>query len=368
MSSLCVAEINLPNIGHNLLQVRNRAPGRKVMVAVKANAYGHGLVPVAKYLEAQGVDFLAVAFDTEGVELRKNGIRIPILVLTAVSDYEDLLKYGLTPNVYSFDSLKELKKALQGTRKKIPVHLDIDTGMGRVGFRPDEAARAVESILSDRDMTLEGVFTHLSSSDDPRDPYTRKQLDLFDGVLRLLRSKGSEPPLIHAANSGGLFNHPRSHFNMVRPGITVYGCPPDNGPPSGLDLRPALSLKTSIFNIKTVDRPTGIGYNHTFTARKGQVIATIPVGYGDGFNRLLSNRGRAIVEGHWAPIVGRISMDQTTLNVTAAPRARLGSEVVLIGGSGTKSITAGEIAKLTSTISYEVLCGLSPRVQRIYLE
>jgi alanine racemase len=368
MNSLCTAEISLRNIGHNLGQIRKRTRGRKVMVAVKANAYGHGLVPVAKYLEKLKVDFLAVAFDTEGVELRQNGIRTPILVLTAVSDYRNLRRYGLTPTVYSFESLRRISRVARGSAKRMPVHLDIDTGMGRIGIAPDQAAGAIGRILSDPGLRLEGVFTHLSSSDDRKDAYTRAQLARFDRVLALLAERGAEVPLVHAANSGGIVNFAASHFTMVRPGIAVYGCSPDNKSAGGLDLRPALSLRTRIFHLKTIARASGIGYNHTYTARKGQDIATIPVGYGDGYNRLLSNRGRAIVEGRWAPVVGRVSMDQTTLDVTRIPAARIGSEVVLIGRSGAKSVTAEQVAELTGTICYEALCALSPRVQRVYAD
>jgi len=252
-------------------------------------------------------------------------------------------------------------------KKKIPVHLDIDTGMGRIGINPAEAGRAIDQILGRDGLRLEGIFTHLSSSDNPKDPYTMKQLALFDRVLGLLEERKVSVPLIHAANSGGILNFPCCHFNMIRPGIALYGCSPDGRPDGIPGLKPLLELKTKIFHIKTVSRATGIGYNHTYTARKGQVIATIAAGYGDGYNRLLSNRGRTIVADRWAPIVGRVSMDQTTIDVTAAPSAKIGDEVVLIGRSKTKSISAADIAKLAGTISYEVFCDLSMRVKRVYV-
>jgi len=333
------------------------------MPAVKANAYGHGIVEVSKHLESIKTDYLAVAFISEGVTLRKNGIKTPILVLSAIDDIENAIRYNLTLTVYSEKLIPLIEKTCKLMKKRIKIHLDVDTGMGRIGLQPDRVLPAVKKILLSEHLIFEGIYTHFASSEDLKDPYTERQLLLFNRILQQLKYLRLTPPLIHTANSGAILNYPLSFFNMVRPGIMLYGYPPCK---TELKLDPVLSLHSCIFFLKKINLRTGIGYGHTYTAKPGELIATIPIGYGDGYNRLLSGKGKVIIKGKFAPIAGRISMDQITVNVTKIPNVKEKDPVTLIGTEGKIKITAEDIAKSIGTIPYEVLCNLNSRITRIY--
>jgi alanine racemase len=360
------AVVDFSALASNLRVLKSRVRGRKIMAAVKANAYGHGLVPTALRLQRLGIDYLAVAFASEGVRLRTSGIRTPILILSALEDADTAVRHGLSVTVYSERMIPLLERAAAARKRRLKVHLDADTGMGRIGLPPDRIIPAAERILGSRHLILEGFYTHFSSSEDRDDPYVEGQLRIFRKILSELSERGIRPPLIHAANSGAILNRPDAWFDMVRPGIALYGYPPGPGLPGAKALKPVLSLHSRIAFLKTIRKKTGIGYSHSYTARPGQVIATVPVGYGDGYDRRLSNAGRIILRDRFAPVVGRVSMDQITVDVTNVPRAAEGDPVILLGSSGRLSNTADDIARQTGTISYEVLCAISPRIERVY--
>ncbi len=369
MPLLSYAEINLANILHNINEIKRVSGCKHIIAPMKANAYGHGLVPVSKFLEKKGIEHLAVAFSSEGRILRENGIKIPILILSAIEEMNDIIKYQLIPTIYSIEFLRELKKLAKANHCRIPVHIDIDTGMGRTGIFPHETEKIFSELTEGNHLELKGLYTHLSSSDNKADPFTQKQIELFTITLGKLLSRGAHPTYIHCANSGGILNFPgtgRGPFNALRPGIMLYGCSPDNKPQKKLTLKPALSLKSQIFYLKTVKKNTAIGYNHTYRTRTTETIATVAIGYGDGFHRHLSNKGRCLVNGQWAPIVGRISMDQTTIKLPNKNFAKPGDLATFIGQDSKKKITVEEMAIELQTIPYEIFCHLNERVTRVY--
>ena len=348
---------------HNINLVRKITGNKKILVPVKANAYGHGLVEIARFLEKNKIDYLAVAFSSEGRELREEGIKIPILVFGVVDDIQDVIKYNLACTVYSVKNLRDLEKMAKSYNKKIVVHVNVDTGMGRIGISPDKIVKIARKIKSSHNLILEGLYTHFASADDTKFAYTRSQLTLFNSLIRDLNNVGIFIPLIHAANSSGILNYSNSYFNMVRPGLMIYGYSPNNKENSAI--KPTLSLKTKVFYIKTVSSGTSIGYNNTYKAKEKERIATLPIGYGDGYNRLLSNRGKAIIKDKWASVVGNISMDQTTIRISDETVNR-GADVILIGKSKTKKISVESMARQLNTIPYEVVCNLNNRIKREY--
>lgn len=364
------AQVDLEAISHNLLTIRRRIGGdRGVLAVVKANAYGHGAVSVARRLESDGVDMLGVAFPEEGIELRQAGIRTPILVLGGASPDQvpSMLGASLTPTVYSAPFLDALLAAAPpAPSPPIKFHLKVDTGMGRLGLLPDQLPDALARIAANRDrVLLDGIFTTLSCSDKPADPHTRAQVEMFNMLVERTRSAGFAPSHVHAANSGGVIDHPPSWLGMVRPGVMLYGIHP-SASSSRLDLQPALSWSASIVMLKTVPPGTPLGYARSFVTARESRIATVPVGYADGLSRSVSTGGHALVRGRRAPYAGRISMDHFTLDVTDIQDARDGDEVVLIGAQGAESVSADMMAGWTGTIAYEVLSRLGPRVPRLY--
>ena len=357
------AIIDLKNLRHNINLVRKITKNKKILVPVKANAYGHGLVEIARFLEKNKIDYLAVAFSSEGRKLREQGIKMPILVFGIVDDPEDVIKYDLACTVYSSENLRDLEKMARSYNKKIIVHVNVDTGMGRIGISPDKVVKIVKKIKSSHNLILEGLYTHFASADNEKSSYTRSQLSLFNSLIKDLNNAGIFIPLIHAANSSGILNYSDSYFNMVRPGLMIYGYSPNNKENSAI--KPTLTLKTKVFHIKTVSSGTSIGYNNNYRAKKKERIATLPIGYGDGYNRLLSNCGKAIIKDKWGFVVGNISMDQTTIRVSDETVKR-GTEVILIGKSRTKKITVESIAQQLNTIPYEIVCNLNNRIKREY--
>lgn len=348
---------------HNINLVRAITKDKKILVPVKANAYGHGLVEIARFLEKNKIDYLAVAFSSEGRELREQGIKMPILVFGIIDDPQDVINYNLTCTVYSYKNLRELEKMAKFYKKKIVVHINIDTGMGRIGISPDKVVKIAKKIKSSHNLILEGLYTHFASADDKDSAYTRSQLSLFNSIIRDLNNSEIFIPLIHAANSSGILNYSNSYFNMVRPGLMIYGYSPNNKENSAI--KPTLTLKTKVFHIKTVSSGTFIGYNNTYKVKRKERIATLPIGYGDGYNRLLSNRGKAIIKDKWTSVVGNISMDQTTIRISDETVKR-GTDVILIGKSKTKKITVESIARQLNTIPYEIVCNLNNRIKREY--
>lgn len=338
------------------------------MAVVKANAYGHGAVETARALIRQGVSRVAVVSVEEGIALRQAGINAPIVVLGPLFQEQiaDLLAHQLTPVVSDPSLLQPLARAAASLSSPYPIHLKVDTGMGRLGLTPDELSALIAARSFPRSLQLEGLMTHLADTDGPSGEATDRQLTQFDRAIRTVADGGYRIPLIHAANSGGAVRFPRARYSLVRPGIMLYGyhtLPPSVPAP---DLRPVLSLRTSVAQLRTLQAGRSVSYNGTFTAKRSTRIAVLPIGYADGFSRRLSNRGMVLVQGRRAPIVGLVCMDMVMADVTAIAEVRVGDEVVVIGQQGGDRITADDIAEWTGTISYEVLCSIGPRIPRLY--
>ncbi|MFH0886996.1 MAG: alanine racemase [bacterium] len=362
------AEINLDALSHNFHQIKKLLlPKTKVMAVVKANAYGHGAADVARRLSFEGVDFLGVANFIEAVELREIGISLPILMLSEIP-HEVVpysLAYKLSHTVYTLALAKEISKQAQILKTMAKVHVKIDTGMNRVGVAEADAVYFIKKVISLPNIALEGIFTHFSQADDKTSPITREQIQKFDRIIKELRAEGISPPLIHAANSGGTLNFSSSHYDMVRVGLSLYGLYPAK-PVKDISLKPLMSLKTRVAYLKKVGKGAQLGYGGTHKTKADTYIATLPVGYADGLPRILSNKGAVLIKGQRYPIVGRISMDLTLVDVGLDPVIKVGDSAVLIGQQGKEEITVDEVAKLENTISYEVTCRLGRRVPRIY--
>jgi len=360
------AEVNLRNLLYNFKQVKRLlAPQTKIMVTVKADAYGHGLIPVASKLAVCGADFFGVASIDEGILLRKAGIKLPILVLGVVlkENIKPLFKYGLVPTVCSEELASSLNREASKTKKPIKVHVKIDTGMGRIGVMPPDAESLIKRISRMKFISIEGIFTHFAFADMNR-KFTLYQISLFSRLISKLSSLGIKAPLLHCANSMGIIDYRRGHFNMVRPGLVIYGLYPKAG--LKLKLKPVLSLKSRVVYCKRVPKGQGISYGHSYITKRDTLIATLPIGYGDGYPRNLSNVACVLIGGKRFKISGKVCMDQIMVDVGDA-KVKIGDEVVLIGSQGRSKITSEELAGLAETISYEIVCGLGSRVPRIYI-
>jgi alanine racemase len=366
------AEIDLDALASNFRRVRERVrAGVKVMAVVKANAYGHGAVRCARRLSLEGSDWFAVALPEEGAELRTAGIREPILTLSGFwKGQEQLcLKESLVPVVYRLDMIEALDRAAREARAVADVHLKIDTGMGRLGVRHDEVNDFADALRAFEHVRVDGLMTHFAAADEPEmDAFTRLQVARFRQAVETLRGRGHTPSYEDMANSAGTFGHDSAWGNMVRPGGVLYGLWRDILPPSVVEPRllPVMSVYSRITLLKRVHAGETLGYGRTFEARRETLVATLPIGYNDGYVRALSNRGRAIVRGHYAPVAGRISMDLMMLDVTDVPGVALNDRVTLLGVDGPLAIPAEEMAKTAGTLSYEITCGISPRVPRFY--
>jgi alanine racemase len=362
------AEIDLDALLHNFAVVRRRVGSVPILAVVKANAYGHGAVRVALTLEEAGAACFGVALPEEGVELRRAGVRAPVLLLGgfAPAQADRVLSNELIPAVYRPDQVEALAAAADRRGVRASMHLKIDTGMGRLGVPAAEVPAFATLLAKTPRVNLTGAFSHLAVADDPADPFTARQIALFEEALGVLRSRGINPSQLHLANSAAIMDHPPAWLTLVRPGIVLYGYAPSEKV-SPLAVRPALSLKSSIIYLKDVAPGTSLGYGRTFVAHRPMRIASLAIGYDDGLPRLLGNRGYVLVRGRRAPITGRVSMDLTTVDVTDVPGASLGDEAVLIGTSGRESLDARQVAEWAETISWDVLCGIGSRVPRLYL-
>ena len=351
----------------NILKIKKFVgPKVHIMAMIKANAYGHGLVDCARTAVDAGATMLGVAFTAEGLELRETGIDIPVLILSPES-YDrigDMLSYRLTPTLTSVSMLREIERRVRTSNISCPVHINVDTGMGRVGVSENNVLELVEAVHSTPGVTLEGLYTHFPAADENQEEYTREQTGRFGAIVESIHNKGIHPAYIHAANSAGTLKYPEAHFNMVRPGIMTYGLEPYPGSNDVLSMEPVLSWHTRIGYLKEVPAGTRVSYGGTFITERPSMLATAPVGYGDGYRRLLSNRGKALVNGAYAPIAGRICMDQTVFDVTDAGSVHIGDSITLIGCDGQAKITAEDHARLTGTINYEIVTGIANRVSR----
>ncbi|HZJ57459.1 MAG TPA: alanine racemase [Clostridia bacterium] len=366
------AEIDLTKLGDNIKAIKSKLnPKTAVMAIVKANAYGHGILEVANESLKSGALSLGVAIPEEGIKLRYGGIDCDILVLgSIVADQMNLvLEYDLSLCLFSMETAVLVNELAGRKRKKAKVHLKVDTGMGRIGIRDrDEAVKLGIAIDQMDHLIFEGVFTHLSSADESNQDYSAIQLGRFVDVIDDIRRYGVHPTWVHAANTASIVNLPKSHFNMVRAGIGIYGYLPSHILGSGKDVKvdPILSWHTKVVHIKPIGTGCAISYDRAYIAKEPRVVATLPVGYGDGYSRLLGNKGWVLIRGKIAPIIGNICMDQMMVDITDIPGTEVGDDVVLIGEQGNRRITADDMARLYGTISYEVLTNISGRVPRIY--
>ena len=367
----CYAEISLEAIGHNIREVKKRLPeGVKLLGVVKANAYGHGAVPVASYLENQ-VDYFATATIEEAVELRENGISAPILILGYVSpsQYGDLVEYDITQTIDSYAQALALEKEAARQNRKAKAHLAVDTGMTRIGFQvtehdADEAAKIADL----PHIELEGMFTHFSCADQEDKTYCSMQMEKYDKMTALLAERGVTIPLRHICNSAGIMEFDDHRFEMVRSGIITYGIyPSEKVKKERLDLIPALSWKSHVIHVKEVGPGIGVSYGATYVTEKPMTrITTVSAGYADGYPRALSNQGCVLIHGKKAPIIGRICMDQMMVDVTDIPDVQVEDVVTLVGTDGDETITIEEIANPAARFDYEMLCDISSRVTRVY--
>jgi len=359
------SEVNLGNLAYNFQQIKNLiTAGTKIMACVKADAYGHGLIPVSKKLVSCGVDYLGVASIDEAIKLRNAKVKLPILVLGMIlkKDVLPLFRYNIIPTVCTKDMAHVLNRQARSEGKAIKIHIKVDTGMGRIGILHRDVLGFIKDISRLKFINIEGIFTHLACADTDKN-FTYYQIDLFNRLKNKLDNLGIDIPLVHAANSLGVVNYPNSHFNMVRPGLIIYGlCPKEN---LRINLKPVLSLKTKVVYFKRVPQGYGISYGHTYVTKKETTIVTLPVGYGDGYPRNLSNKAPVLISGRRFKISGHVCMDQIMVDIGNYP-VKIGEVVVLIGSQAKNKITAEELANLSDTISYEIVCGLGSRVPRIY--
>lgn len=373
------AEIDLDKIAQNVREIKNSLnPNVRLMGVVKADAYGHGVFETAKTVLENGADALAVAFIDEAVQLRKCGITVPLLILgnSADDSIDDLLTFDITPAVFTFDFAKRLSDRAAELGKTAKIHIKTDTGMNRIGFlygdNTAENIKTIEEIIEISKLPsieVEGIFSHFSTSDEADDSYTRLQFKRFTEMTMALSDKGLDIPIKHIANSAALARFPEMQLDMVRAGVIMYGMYPSFGVDyHGLRLLPAMTFKTRVINIKEVDSGAGISYGRSFVTNKKTKIATIAVGYADGYSRILSGKACALVDGVLVNQLGKICMDQCMIDVTNVNNINIGDEVTLFGTSGDGNISIEEVADKMGTINYEIACIVGKRIPRIYIK
>lgn len=366
------AEIDLKAIAHNLRETAKLvAPGAKIMAVVKANAYGHGAVPVAKTALANGASSLAVARLGEALPLREEGFTCPILILgyTPEEQYPELIKHQLTQTVYNLEVATKLNAVAGEMQKRVNVHIKIDTGMGRLGFVPGlESVEQIAQITTMPWLEVEGIYTHFAKADSCDKTYINYQFQQFNDLLTKLAAQGINFKIRHAANSAAIIDHPETHLDMVRAGIMIYGLyPSEEVEQTKLTLKPAMNLKTTVAQLKKVPAGTAISYGCSYKTAQENIIATLPLGYADGFSRILTD-GQVLIGGQRVPVVGKICMDQCMVNLGASSDVQMGDQVVVFGRQQGEYIPVEEVAKKLNTISYELLCMLKGRIPRIYIE
>ena len=363
------AEVDLDRIGHNLAQIRRRVgPSVTVIGVVKADAYGHGAVPFARELQRLGVGMLGVATPQEATELREAAIGGSILILGATlpSDADVVLRTKAAVTISDIGVAEAFSKEAQSVGVTIPVHLKVDTGMGRLGVPAAEAVESAMRLTRMRGLRVEGILMHFASADSDRQ-FTESQISLFEGICSQIRSRGISMAMRHAANSAGIIAHPTSFFDAVRPGTSLYGYYPWPGMVQTLDLKPVLTMKSRIVFLKRFQPGQTTGYGRTCRVEKEALGAVVSVGYADGFSRLLSNRGHVLIAGKRVKVLGRISMDQTVVDVTGLPDVKVDDEVVIYGRQADEQLWVDEVAQFLGTIPNELLCAIGRRVPRIYL-
>lgn len=367
------AEIDLDAIAHNMREIRKiTSPDAQIMAVVKADGYGCGFYETTKVLLENGADRLAVAILQEGKQLRKRGIDVPILILGASfeDDIEDIIDSDITPNVCSFEFAKAISEVSERKQKTTKIHIKLDTGMSRVGFlisdNNEKVIREIEKISQLPHIEIEGIFSHFSTSDEADDSYTRLQFKRFMEVCNELKNIGINIPIKHICNSAGVMMYPEMHLDMVRPGVILYGMyPSEEVDKSRLNLIPAMTVKSKITFVKEVEAGRGVSYGKEYITDGTTKIATVPIGYADGYLRKIAKCGKMIVNGVKVPIIGRICMDQCMINVSNVHNIERGDEAIIFGREG---ITIDDLAKWLDTINYEISCVIGKRIPRIYIK
>lgn len=371
------AEVSLSALADNYRTVaRHLGPQVTPCCVIKCDAYGHGVIESAKALEEAGAIFLGVTSTEEGIAVRDAGVKLPILIMTGFWRGEEraVLEHQLIPAIATVEHIEALEKAAAalGLPGRVPVHLKVDTGMARLGVSVEGLPALAARIAASKAIELQGVFSHLSESEILDSQCVEQQKEKFARVIAILADAGLHPRYCHLANTAATVARPDTWNNMARPGLALYGynleCEGPGAEAAKLPVRPVLTWKVKVIALRDIEAGTPVGYNGRWVAQRRTRLAVIPVGYGDGFNRLISKGGRVILHDHYAPIVGNVSMDLTMIDVTDIPGVALGDEVLLIGRSEHCSVGADDLAKLAHTIVYEILCGLSPRVPRVYVE
>lgn len=366
------AEINLDSLEFNMKGIKKLSKSDEIFGVVKADAYGHGAVDVAPVLLENGVTRLSVAVISEAVELRRSGIECPIMILgyTPLSLADDILKYDIEQTVFSYEYALKLSKIAEKRHIKVKIHIALDTGMGRIGFLPgDKSVENVYKISTLPNIEIEGLFSHFSTADEANKEYTHRQFETFNSFDKKLKEKGISVKIRHIANSAAIMEMPDTHLDGVRPGIILYGYyPSEEVDKSKLKLKPVMTLKTNIVHIKTLKKGEHISYGRKFTCEKDSIIATLPVGYADGYTRLMFGKAKVIINDKFAPVVGRICMDQCMVDISDIPEAEVGDEVILMGESKSCKFDADDIARSIDTINYEVVCMVGKRVPRVYIK
>lgn len=370
-----IAEIDLAAMDKNLNQIKALIGPKEILAVVKANAYGHGAVQVARFLERsepgedRRVAMFAVAYLEEGIALREAGISLPILLMTGcpILQIPDIVHHRLTPLIFDLEQLFALSRHAVTSERIIDVHIKLDTGMGRLGLPVSEALSFIQKAVDQKGIRVEGILTHFAEADLKDLSFARRQLEGIKKIWTALQGAGIEIPYCHIANSAAIMNFDAAHFNLVRPGLMLYGYSPLEDK-TCFPLQPVMQVKTRVIALKKVPPGTSISYGRTFYTRRETLIATVSIGYADGYPRLLSNRGWMIAKGRRVPVVGRVCMDMTMIDVTEVPSLAVGEWVTVIGKDGEEGIWADEIARLAETIPYEILCGIGERVPRRYNE
>ena len=363
------AEVDVAAFRHNYNEIKKKL-GKNVDIlsVVKADAYGHGVLELGKASVELGAAILGVALIEEGILLRKKGFKVPVLVMGSIyplENFSEVLRHNLIPAICSMMAARKFSQLARKKNKKFPVFIKIDTGMGRIGISDKNAVGFIKEIYKLPGMNIEGIFTHLASGSTDRN-FTLEQIEKFKRISTQLDKAGIHIKYKSVSNSTAVLKYPNAHFNLVRPGITLYGMLPYRNADRDISLKPVLSLKTKIVYLKRVTKGTSVSYMRTWKAKRNSFIATLPIGYADGFSRLNSNRGEVLVNGRRVPVVGNVCMDMCMIDVTSLKGVQIGEEAVLIGRQGHEEITAEELAGRIGAINYEVTCCITKRVPRIY--
>lgn len=365
------AEIDLNNLEHNMKEIAKLCKGKEIIAVLKADAYGHGALDVARTLINGGATKLGVAVITEALELRDSGIDTPIVILgyTPLSFAKELIRNDIEQTVYTYECAAELSKEAQSLNKRVKIHVAVDTGMGRIGFLPTEQGLdEIESLSKLPNVDIDAIFTHFATADEADKSYTLEQMEKFNWFCDALEKRGVNVGKKHIANSAAIIDMPDAYFDGVRPGILLYGYYPSyEVNREKLDLKRVLTLKANISYVKTLPKGEYISYGRKFYTERESIIATIPIGYADGYSRQMLNKAKVIINGQLAPVVGSICMDQCMVDVTDIGQVKEGDEVILLGEQNGVKFDAEDMAEIIGTISYEVICMISKRVPRVYI-